>query len=186
MAFTENLNYCMTQRDYSAYRLSKIIGSTNQAVLNWQAGKAIPHAKTRQKIADHFGITLAELDGDELPTLPEKGAEKAPAPKEDERPYIDMDTARIWSPHPVAILAAQYKVPTATLQQIIGCDFNVAGNIALGLEAPTDEQLRRVAAAFCVPYGDLMRGWVPLSANRDLSFDNIPRSSDCSPSPEGQ
>ena len=184
MAFTENLNYCMTQRDYSAYRLSKIIGSTNQAVLNWQTGKAIPHAKTRQKIADHFGITLAELDGDELPALPEKGTEKAPAPKEDERPYVDMDTARIWSPHPVAILAAQYKVPTATLQQIIGCDFNVPGNIALGLEAPTDEQLRRVAAAFCVPYGDLMRGWVPLYANRDLSFDNIPRSSDRSPSPE--
>lgn len=127
---------------------------------------------------------VAELDGDELPVLPEKGTEKAPAPKEDERPYVDMDTARIWSPHPVAILAAQYKVPTATLQQIIGCDFNVAGNIALGLEAPTDEQLRRVAAAFCVPYGDLMRGWVPLYANRDLSFDNIPRSSDRSPSPE--
>lgn len=77
MAFTENLNYFMTQKDYSAYRLSKIIGSTNQAVLNWQAGKAIPHVKTRQKIADHFGITLAELDGDELPVLPEKGAKKS-------------------------------------------------------------------------------------------------------------
>lgn len=77
MAFTENLNYCMTQKDYSAYRLSKIIGSTNQAVLNWQAGKAIPHVKNRQKIADHFGITLAELDGDELPVLPEKGAKKS-------------------------------------------------------------------------------------------------------------
>lgn len=80
MAFTKNLNYCMTKKDYSAYRLSKIIGSTNQAVLNWQAGKAIPHVKTRQKIADHFGITLAELDGDELPVLPEKN-ESAPDPK---------------------------------------------------------------------------------------------------------
>lgn len=79
MAFTENLNYCMTQKNYSAYRLSKIIGSTNQAVLNWQAGKAIPHAKTRQKVADHFGITLAELDGDELPVLPDEGIKKAPA-----------------------------------------------------------------------------------------------------------
>lgn len=79
MAFTENLNYCMTQKNYSAYRLSKIIGSTNQAVLNWQAGKAIPHAKTRQKVADHFGITLEELDGDELPALPEQGIKEAPA-----------------------------------------------------------------------------------------------------------
>lgn len=79
MAFTENLNYCMTQKNYSAYRLSKIIGATNQAVLNWQAGKAIPHTKTRQKVADHFGITLAALDGDELPVLPEQGIKKAPA-----------------------------------------------------------------------------------------------------------
>ena len=186
MSFTQNFNYCMEQKRYTAYKFAKIIGASNQGVLNWQSGECIPYPKTKKKIADHFGITLAELDGDELPVLPEQGAEKAPAPKEDERPYVDMDTARIWSPHPVAILAVQYKVSTATLQRIIGCDFNVAGNIALGLEAPTDEQLRRVAAAFCVPYGDLMRGWVPLSANRDLSFDNIPRSSDRSPSPEGQ
>ena len=89
MAFTENLNYCMTQKNYSAYRLSKIIGSTNQAVLNWQAGKAIPHAKTRQKVADHFGITLEELDGDELPVLPEQGIKKAPDPKiEGMRPEV--------------------------------------------------------------------------------------------------
>lgn len=184
MGFTRNFNYCMDSARYSSYRFAKILGVNLQSVSNWKNGAVVPHPKTRQKIADHFGITLAELDGDELPVLPEKGTEKAPDPKEDERPYVDMDTARIWSPHPVAILAAQYKVPTATLQQIIGCDFNVAGNIALGLEAPTDEQLRRVAAAFCVPYGDLMRGWVPLYANRDLSFDNIPRSSDRSPSPE--
>lgn len=137
---------------------------------------------TARKIADYFSITLEELDSGDLS---ESDAEKAPAfNDESKRPYVDMDTARIWSPHPVAILAAQYKVPTATLQQIIDCDFNMAGNIALGLEAPTDEELRRVAAAFCVPYGDLMRGWVPLYANRDLPFDNIHHRSDRSPSPE--
>ena len=81
MAFMQNLNYCMQQKGYSAYRLAKIIGASNQGVLLWQAGKNTPHPKTRQKIADHFGITLAELDGDELPVLPEKGAKKAPDPK---------------------------------------------------------------------------------------------------------
>lgn len=78
MPFTENLNYCMKQMNYSAYRMAKLIGATNQAVLNWQAGKAVPYPRTRQKVADHFGITLAELDGDELPTLPPQGAKKAP------------------------------------------------------------------------------------------------------------
>ena len=67
----------MQSKGYSAYRLAKIIGSSNQAVLLWQAGKTIPHTRTRQKIADHFGITLAELDGDELPTLPQEKAKKS-------------------------------------------------------------------------------------------------------------
>ena len=79
MAFMQNLNYCMQKKGYSAYRLAKIIGASNQGVLLWQTGKNTPHPKTRQKIADHFGITLAELDGDELPVLPEQGAKKAPA-----------------------------------------------------------------------------------------------------------
>lgn len=82
MPFTQNFNYCMEQKKYTAYKFAKIIGASNQGVLNWQSGECIPYPKTRQKIADHFGITLAELDGDELPILPEKGAEKsAPDPK---------------------------------------------------------------------------------------------------------
>ena len=81
MSFTQNFNYCMEQKRYTAYKFAKIIGASNQGVLNWQSGECIPYPKTKKKIADHFGITLAELDGDELPVLPGKGAEKAPDPK---------------------------------------------------------------------------------------------------------
>ena len=82
MPFTQNFNYCMEQKRYTAYKFAKIIGASNQGVLNWQSGECIPYPKTKKKIADHFGITLAELDGDELPVLPEKGAKKsAPDPK---------------------------------------------------------------------------------------------------------
>ena len=81
MSFTQNFNYCMEQKRYTAYKFAKIIGASNQGVLNWQSGECIPYPKTKKKIADHFGITLAELDGDELPVLPEKGAKKAPDPK---------------------------------------------------------------------------------------------------------
>lgn len=89
MAFMQNLNYCMQKKGYSAYRLAKIIGASNQGVLLWQTGKNTPHPKTRQKIADHFGITLAELDGDELPVLPENGAKKA-RPVIDEARYAEL------------------------------------------------------------------------------------------------
>ena len=79
MPFTQNFNYCMEQKNYTAYKFAKIIGASNQGVLNWQSGECIPYPKTKKKIADHFGITLAELDGDELPVLPEQGIKKAPA-----------------------------------------------------------------------------------------------------------
>lgn len=81
MGFTENFNYCMEQRNYSAYRFAKILGVNIQSPVNWKTGASIPHYGTRQKIADHFGITLAELDGDELPILPPEGAKKAPDPE---------------------------------------------------------------------------------------------------------
>lgn len=81
MPFTQNFNYCMEQKRYTAYKFAKIIGASNQGVLNWQSGECIPYPKTKKKIADHFGITLAELDGDELPVLPPQDAKKAPDSK---------------------------------------------------------------------------------------------------------
>lgn len=80
MGFTENFNYCLEQRGYSAYKFSKIIGANIQSPINWKTGAVIPHRKTRQKIADHFGITLEELDGDELPVLPAESAQKNTRP----------------------------------------------------------------------------------------------------------
>lgn len=77
MGFTSNFNYCMDNARYSSYRFAKILGVNLQSVSNWKNGVVVPHPKTRQKIADHFGITLAELDGDELPVLPEESAKKA-------------------------------------------------------------------------------------------------------------
>ena len=79
MGFTRNFNYCMDSARYSSYRFAKILGVNLQSVSNWKNGVVVPHPKTRQKIADHFGITLAELDGDELPVLPPQGVKKAPA-----------------------------------------------------------------------------------------------------------
>lgn len=89
MPFSQNLIYCMNQRGYSAYRLAKVLGVNNQSTVNWMEGKNIPHPKTRQKIADHFGITMAELDGDELPVLPPEG-ETVPGAKKETAPLDDL------------------------------------------------------------------------------------------------
>lgn len=78
MAFTQNFNYCMEQRGYSAYKFAQIIGASNQGVLNWQSGDSKPYPKTQKKIADHFGITVEALNGEDLPALPPQDAKKAP------------------------------------------------------------------------------------------------------------
>lgn len=89
MGFTRNFNYCINSAGYSSYRFAKILGVNLQSVSNWKNGVVVPHPKTRQKIADHFGITLAELDGDELPVLPPEGTKKAPESAKKEPAPLD-------------------------------------------------------------------------------------------------
>lgn len=78
MPFATNLKYIKSIVGFSNYQLAKELECSQSSVKNWIDGGNIPHKKTRQKIAEHFGITLAELDGDELPVLPPEGAKKTP------------------------------------------------------------------------------------------------------------
>lgn len=77
MSFAQNLKYIKEKENLTNYRLAKLFGCSQSSLINWLDNGVVPHPKTRQKIADHFGITLAELDGDELPVLPEKGAKES-------------------------------------------------------------------------------------------------------------
>lgn len=81
MPFATNLKYIKNVVGFSNYQLAKELQCSQSSVKNWIDGGNIPHKKTRQKIAERFGITLAELDGDKLPVLPPEGAKKAPAAK---------------------------------------------------------------------------------------------------------
>lgn len=79
MSFAQNLKYIKEKKNLTNYRLAKLFGCSQSSLINWLDNGVVPHPKTRQKIADHFGITLAELDGDELPVLPPQGVKEAPA-----------------------------------------------------------------------------------------------------------
>ena len=81
MPFATNLKYIKSIVGFSNYQLAKELECSQSSVKNWIDGGNIPHKKTRQKIAERFGITLAELDGDKLPVLPPEGAKNAPAAK---------------------------------------------------------------------------------------------------------
>ena len=93
MSFAQNLKYIKEKENLTNYRLAKLFGCSQSSLINWLDNGVVPHPKTRQKIADHFGITLAELDGDELPVLPKKSAEKAPATEGEG--YTDLQKAAI-------------------------------------------------------------------------------------------
>mgnify|MGYP000039164676 FL=1 len=81
MSFAQNFCCCLEENGLSPYVFAKIIGVSNQGVLNWTKGISLPYPKTQQKIADYFGITVEALMGDELPVLPPEGAKKAPDPE---------------------------------------------------------------------------------------------------------
>lgn len=103
MSFAQNLKYIKEKENLTNYRLAKLFGCSQSSLINWLDNGVVPHPKTRQKIADHFGITLAELDGDDLPVLPGQ-KESAPDPKTkgvkkahatDGEGYTELQTAGI-------------------------------------------------------------------------------------------
>ena len=91
MSFAQNLKYIKEKENLTNYRLAKLFGCSQSSLINWLDNGVVPHPKTRQKIADHFGITLAELDGDELPVLPEQGIKEAPATEGEGIKYTDFE-----------------------------------------------------------------------------------------------
>ena len=70
------------------YQISKESGIHQSTIKNWLNG-AKPQTEKMDSVIQAIkriekskaAITLAELDGDELPVLPEQGAKKAPDPK---------------------------------------------------------------------------------------------------------
>lgn len=67
MAFAENLRHLMELNNVSNYYLAKKLGASQSSVANWISGNNIPHKKTKTAIAEVFGISLEEIDGDEKP-----------------------------------------------------------------------------------------------------------------------
>lgn len=91
MAFPSNLKYLMDYFEVSNYKLAKYIKSSQTSVKNWVTGERLPHPKTQKLIADLFGVTVEDLNADELPHI--KGEHKLPlqtkerpSPEGDERP----------------------------------------------------------------------------------------------------
>lgn len=89
MPFTENFNYLKKQKGLSGYQIAKDLDCSQSSVKNWGDGKIVPRDRARNKIAEYFGITLAELDGDELPVLPPESAKKAPESAKKEPAPLD-------------------------------------------------------------------------------------------------
>ena len=96
MSFAQNLKYIKEKENLTNYRLAKLFGCSQSSLINWLDNGVVPHPKTRQKIADHFGITLAELDGDELPVLPPQGVKEAPATEGEGLDSLDIELRKIW------------------------------------------------------------------------------------------
>lgn len=69
MPIAQNLKYLLARFGVSNYRLAKLIGCSQTSVANWLSGETEPYKKTQEVIADLFGITVEELQGDSLPPI---------------------------------------------------------------------------------------------------------------------
>ena len=57
----EEFEQLLQKKGVSSYKVAKEAGVTQTALSNWKSGRSTPTAKTLQKIADYFGVTIDYL-----------------------------------------------------------------------------------------------------------------------------
>lgn len=67
MGIAQNLKHLMDVKGISNYQLSKDLDVHATSVANWLSGSSKPIKRMQAKIADYFGITIQDLNGEELP-----------------------------------------------------------------------------------------------------------------------
>lgn len=63
MAFAENLALLQEQHNETNYRLAKAIGVHQTSIANWKERGIKPHPKHVKLVADHYGVTVADIEG---------------------------------------------------------------------------------------------------------------------------
>ena len=61
----ERFEQLLQKRGVTPYKVSKETGVTQTSLSNWKSGRNTPSAKTLQKMADYFGVTVGYLMGTE-------------------------------------------------------------------------------------------------------------------------
>lgn len=61
MGFAESLALLQKQHNETNYRLAKAIGVHQTSIANWKERGIKPHPKHVKLVAEHYGVTVAEL-----------------------------------------------------------------------------------------------------------------------------
>lgn len=61
MRFSKVLSEMMAKKAETKYQLAKELGVSQSTVANWLDGSARPQLRYAAKLADHYGVTVAEL-----------------------------------------------------------------------------------------------------------------------------
>ena len=61
----ERFEQLLQKRGVTPYKVSKETGVTQTSLSNWKSDRNTPSAKTLQKLADYFGVTVGYLMGTE-------------------------------------------------------------------------------------------------------------------------
>lgn len=62
MGFAENLALLQKQHNETNYRLAKAIGVHQTSIANWKERGIKPHPKHVKLVADHYGVTVADIE----------------------------------------------------------------------------------------------------------------------------
>lgn len=63
LGFSENLIKLQAERGETNYRLAKEIDVSQTSIKSWKEGLCRPHLRNQKLIAEHYGISVEDLNG---------------------------------------------------------------------------------------------------------------------------
>lgn len=64
MPFAQNLKKIQDSTHFSNYRMAKYLGCSQTSIAHWINEETFPHEKARRVVAESFGLSLSDIDGD--------------------------------------------------------------------------------------------------------------------------
>lgn len=129
--FGERLRQLRSTANCTQREVAEAIDATRVTVARWERGEVVPHAGTQRRLADFFGVSIAQLNGDDA--ISDEGLQQAAArvarklgrPGADSREKTKIDPSVLSDDDLMREVAKRYRLTAIEAERVLSAARNI-------------------------------------------------------------